>query len=148
MTRAIGIRIATLVLTGLAIWEALASSVPRVLPDYALGSLWILRGERALGVLLLLVVLVTIFWRGVIDGQLPLEISREGLKYEAAKELLRRGTETATQAVTEEVDKAISEVKTDLAKVSSAVDNTAAATADAIRQIESKIENIERQMNE
>lgn len=119
------------------------AAVPTVLPDYALGNLWILRGERALGLLLLLVILLTIFWRGVIEGQLPLEIGRAGLKYEAAQ-MIKTGTET----VTEEVDKAMDELRGDLAKVSAAVDTTAGATGDAIRQIESKIEAMERELRE
>jgi hypothetical protein len=123
------------------------AEVPKSLPDYALGNLWILRGERALVLLGLLVVLLTIVWRGVIEGQLPLEIGREGLKYEAAKALIQKGTETATGVVTEEVSKALGELRSDLAKVSGAVDTTAEATADAIRQIESKIEEMDKELH-
>lgn len=110
--------------------------------------MWILRGERALVILGLLVVLLTIVWRGVIEGQLPLEIGREGLKYEAAKELIKQGTETAAGVVTEEVSKRLDELRGNLAKVSEAVDTTADATSDAIRQIESKIEAIEKELYE
>jgi hypothetical protein len=141
-----GIRIATVAIAGLAAREALTADVPKTLPDYALGSLWILRGERALVILGLLVVLLTIVWRGVIEGQLPLEIGREGLKYEAAKELIKQGTETAAGVVTEEVSKRLDELRGNLAKVSDAVDITADATSDAIRQIESKIEALEKEL--
>jgi len=146
--RALGIRAVSVVSTGLAVWEAFEAEVPKAIPDYALGSLWILRGERALLTLALLVILLTIVWPGVIEGQLPLEISREGLKYEAAKALIQRGTETAAGVVTEEVGKALGELRNDLAKVSSAVDTTAGATAEAIRQIESKIESLEKEVRQ
>jgi division protein CdvB (Snf7/Vps24/ESCRT-III family) len=146
--RAWGIRVATVVIAVLTVREAVQAAVPKVLPDYALGNLWILRGERALAILLLLVILLTVIWRGVIEGQLPLEISREGLKYEAAKALIQKGTETATGAVAEEINKALGEFKSDLAKVSEAVDNTAGATAEAIRLLEAKIEAIEGELNE
>jgi len=145
--RAWGIRIAIVVATGLAGREAWTAEVPKSLPDYALGNLWILRGERALVLLGLLVVLLTIVWRGVIEGQLPLEIGREGLKYEAAEALIKQGTESAAGAVTEEANKELSELRTNLAKVSGAVDTTAEATADAIRQIESKIESIDKELH-
>lgn len=53
--------------------------------------------------------------------------------------------------MTEAVDKAITAVRgdfaRDLATVSRAVDATAEATADAIRQMESKIETIEERLN-
>lgn len=128
----------------LALGQGITADVPKTLPDYALGNAWILRGERSLAILVFLVVLLTIVWRGIVEGQLPLEFGQGGLKY---PDLIQKGT----QPVTEAVDKAISEVRgdfaRDLAKVSEAVDTTAGATADAIRQVESKIETIEERLN-
>lgn len=128
----------------LALGQGTTADVPKTLPDYALGNAWILRGERSLAILVFLVVLPTIVWRGIVEGQLPLEFGQGGLKY---PDLIQKGT----QPVTEAVDKAISEVRgdfaRDLGKVSEAVDTTAGATADAIRQMESKIETIEERLN-
>ncbi len=138
------IRISVAVAALVAIWVALGAGVPKQVPDYALGSIWILRGERALAALLLLVILITVLWRGLVAGQLPLEIGREGVKYEAATELVQTGT----QAVTEEVDGAIQELREAIAKVSEAVEATADATSDAIRIIDSKIEDIEKELRE
>jgi len=132
------------VAAALAVWVALSADMPKQVPDYALGSAWILRGERALGALALLVVSITILWRGLVSGQLPLEVSREGLKYEAATQLVKTGTE----AVTEEVNEAIDELRDAIAKVSSAVEATADATSDAIRIIDSKIEDIQKELRE
>ena len=136
-----GIRVATAFVVIFAAREALTAPIPKSLPDYALGNLWILRGERALGIMVLLIILVTIVWRGIVEGQLPLEVGREGLKYEAAKDLIAAGT----QPVTEALDQAIQDMRGDLAKVSDAVDVTAGATAEAIRQIEGKIEKLENE---
>lgn len=72
---------ATLVLALLAIGEGTMAGVPKTLPDYALGNAWILRGERSLAILVFLVVLLTIVWRGIVEGQLPLEFGQGGLKY-------------------------------------------------------------------
>jgi hypothetical protein len=136
------VRIAVAVAVLLALWVALSAGVPKQVPDYALGSVWILRGERALAALLLLVILITVLWRGLVAGQLPLEIGREGVKYEAATELVKTGTE----AVTEEVDGAIQELREAIAKVSEAVEATADATSDAIRIIDDKIEDMEKEL--
>lgn len=127
----------------LAIGQGITADVPKTLPDYALGNAWILRGERSLAILVFLVVILTIVWRGIIEGQLPLEFGQGGLKY---PDLIQKGT----QPVTDAVEKAIRDVRgdfaRDLGKVSQAVDATAEATADAIRQMESKIENIEEEL--
>jgi hypothetical protein len=142
--RAWVIRISVAVAAVLAIWVAYSAGVPKQVPDYALGSIWILRGERALAALLLLILLITVIWRGLVAGQLPLEIGREGVKYEAATELVKTGTE----AVTEEVDGAIEELREAIAKISEAVEATADATSDAIRIIDDKIEGIEKELRE
>lgn len=139
-----GIRVATALVVLFAGHEAFTAPTPKTLPDYALGNLWILRGERTLGILVLLIIVVTIVWRGIVEGQLPLEIGREGLKYEAAKDLIAAGT----QPVTEAVDQAVQALRSDLAKVSDAVDATAGATAEAIRQIEGKIEKLENELRQ
>jgi hypothetical protein len=138
------IRIAVAAAAALSLWVALGPSVPSKVPDYALGSPWILRGEWGLAALLLLLILITVIWRGLVSGQLPLEISREGVKYEAATELVQTGTE----AVTEEVNEAIDELRDAIAKISEAVEDTADATSDAIRIIDSKIEDIEKELRE
>jgi hypothetical protein len=142
--RAWWIRIAVAVAAVLSLWVALSPSAPSKVPDYALGSPWILRGEWGLATLLLLLILITVIWRGLVSGQLPLEISREGVKYEAATELVQTGTE----AVTEEVNEAIDELREAIAKVSEAVEDVADATSDAIRIIDSKIEDIEKDLRE
>ena len=138
------IRIAVVVAAAVALWVALSPGVPNRVPDYALGSPWILRGEWGLAALLILLILITVIWRGLVAGQLPLEISREGVKYEAATELVQTGTE----AVTEEVNEAIEELRQAIAKVSEAVEDVADATSDAIRIIDSKIEDIDKELRE
>ena len=138
------IRISVAAAAVLAIWIAFSAELPKQIPDYALGSVWILRGERALAALLLLLILITVIWRGIVAGQLPLEIGREGVKYEAATELVKTGTE----AVTEEVHGAIDELREAIAKISEAVEATADATSDAIRIIDDRMEGIEKELHE
>lgn len=142
--RAWGIRLVTAFAVLFAAREAFTAPIPKTVPDYALGNLWILRGERTLGILVLLIVVATIVWRGIVEGQLPLEVGREGLKYEAAKDLIAAGT----QPVTEAANQAIQDLRSDLARVSDAVDVTAGATAEAIRQIEGKIEKLENELRQ
>ena len=91
-----------------------------------------------------MVVLLTIVWRGIIEGQVPLEFSREGFKYEGAAEQIQRGIQPVRAAV----DKAIAELRRDLEALRAGVDKTAAASADGIRQIESRIERIEEELKQ
>ncbi|MGD0145195.1 MAG: hypothetical protein ABSC92_18755 [Rhizomicrobium sp.] len=55
-------------------------------PSYALNSAWILRGERGLAVVVVLLVVLTAFWRVIINGEFPSKIGRDSLEWPVAAE--------------------------------------------------------------
>jgi hypothetical protein len=61
---------------------ALVDRLPTDIPAYAFGDAAVLRAERGLALLAILFIAFVVLWRGVVEGELPIEISREGFKYQ------------------------------------------------------------------
>jgi hypothetical protein len=81
-TRISGLAVSSGVVVALV--ATLTAGVPRTLPDIALGSGLLLHAERVLGFVLgyvLLLVVVTRSW----SGQLPTQVSTQGLAYTAGE---------------------------------------------------------------
>jgi hypothetical protein len=55
--------------------------IPADIPAYAFGDASVLRAERGLALLAILFIAFVVLWRGMVEGELPIEISREGFKY-------------------------------------------------------------------
>jgi hypothetical protein len=55
--------------------------LPQVVPAYAFGDPWVLRSERGLAMLAVLLVVAVVVWNGIIEGELPTEVTREGVSY-------------------------------------------------------------------
>jgi hypothetical protein len=81
-TRASGLVVSGGVLAALV--ATLATGIPRTLPDIALGSALLLHAERALAFVLGYVVLLVVVTRSW-SGQLPTQVSTQGLTYAAGE---------------------------------------------------------------
>jgi hypothetical protein len=76
------VRIATVVVGLVSILVAFADRIPTDIPAYAFGDASVLRAERGLALLAILFIAFVVLWRGITEGELPIEISREGFKYQ------------------------------------------------------------------
>lgn len=76
------VRVATIVVGLTSVVVAFVHRLPTDIPAYAFGDASVLRAERGLALLALLFIAFVVLWRGIVDGELPIEISREGFKYQ------------------------------------------------------------------
>lgn len=76
------VRIATAVAGLVSIVVALVDRIPKDVPAYAFGDAAVLRAERGLALLAILFIAFVVLWRGMVEGELPIEVSREGFKYQ------------------------------------------------------------------
>jgi hypothetical protein len=76
------VRIATVVVGLVAVVVAFVDRIPADIPAYAFGDASVLRAERGLALLAILFISFVVLWRGIAEGELPIEISREGFKYQ------------------------------------------------------------------
>ena len=74
-------RVATLIVGLISVVVAVVDHIPTDIPAYAFGDANILRAERGLALLAILFIGFIVLWRGIVEGELPIEISREGFKY-------------------------------------------------------------------
>jgi hypothetical protein len=76
------VRLATVVVGLVSVVVAVVDRIPRDIPAYAFGDASVLRAERGLALLAILFIAFVVLWRGMAEGELPIEISREGFKYQ------------------------------------------------------------------
>jgi hypothetical protein len=76
------VRLATVVVGVASVVVAFVDRLPTDIPAYAFGDASVLRAERGLALLAILFIAFVVLWRGVAEGELPIEISREGFKYQ------------------------------------------------------------------
>lgn len=76
------VRLATVVVGLVSVVVAFVDRLPTDIPAYAFGDAWVLRAERGLALLAILFIAFVALWRGIAEGELPIEISREGFKYQ------------------------------------------------------------------
>jgi hypothetical protein len=76
------VRLATIAAGLVSIVVALVDRIPADVPAYAFGDASVLRAERGLAMLAILFIAFVALWRGIAEGELPIEISREGFKYQ------------------------------------------------------------------
>jgi hypothetical protein len=76
------VRLATVVAGLVSVVVAFVDRLPTDIPAYAFGDASVLRAERGLALLAILFIAFVVLWRGVVEGELPIEISREGFKYQ------------------------------------------------------------------
>lgn len=87
-----------LVLLAVSIFISICAGVPTNIPSVALGSSFLLYVERAIALFagsLLIVVILVEAWR----GNLPVEMSGRGLKYDRLKEDSLQGVEETKRAL-------------------------------------------------
>jgi hypothetical protein len=89
------VRFATVVVGLVSITVALVDRIPPDIPAYAFGDASVLRAERGLALLAILFITFVVLWRGIAERELPIEISREGFKYQQRE--VTRGTEATLQ---------------------------------------------------
>ncbi len=89
------VRIATVVVGLVSVVVAFADRIPADIPAYAFGDASVLRAERGLALLAILFIAFVALWRGIAEGELPIEISREGFKYQQRE--ATRETEVAVK---------------------------------------------------
>ena len=82
------VRLASVLAGLLSVVVAVTDRIPTDIPSYAFGDASVLRAERGLALLAILFIAFVVLWRGVAEGELPIEISREGCKYQQ-KEVAR-----------------------------------------------------------
>jgi hypothetical protein len=76
------VRFATAAIGLVSIAVAFVDRLPADIPAYAFGDASVLRAERGLALLAILFIAFVALWRGIAEGELPIEISREGVKYQ------------------------------------------------------------------
>jgi hypothetical protein len=76
------VRLATVVVGLASVVVAFVDRLPTDIPAYAFGDAWVLRAERGAALLAILFIAFVVLWRGMAEGELPIEISREGVKYQ------------------------------------------------------------------
>jgi hypothetical protein len=79
------VRLATVVAGVASVVVAFVDRLPTDIPAYAFGDASVLRAERGLALLAILFIAFVVLWRGVAEGELPIEISREGFKSQQGK---------------------------------------------------------------
>jgi len=95
---------------------AFVDRIPMDIPAYAFGDAAVLRGERSLALLAILFVAFVVLWRGMVDGELPIEISQEGFKYQ------QREAASETVATLKELERSVEEQGRSIRQLATAVD--------------------------
>jgi hypothetical protein len=119
--KTIVVRLATVVAGLISIVVALADRIPIDTPAYAFGDAAVLRAERGLALLAILFIGFVVLWRGVAEGELPIEISREGFKYR------QREAASETVASLKELEATVEEQGRSIRHLASILDRTIGA---------------------
>ncbi len=106
-----------------------------VCPGYAFGSPWLLRSERAILALAILVALVTILIRVVIIGTVPDNIGQTGAAWTETPEIISKMSKT-----TKEQNDTIARVRDEAERLTS---KTAADAAVLISDLEGRVAGVE-----
>ncbi len=107
--KANAVRLATVVVGLISVAVAFVDPIPLDIPAYAFGDASVLRAERGLALLAILFVAFVVLWRGVAEGELPIEISREGFKYQQRQ--AARETEATVKGLERSVEEQYGSIK-------------------------------------
>ncbi len=103
------VRLATVVVGLVSVIVAFVDRIPTDIPGYAFGDASVLRAERGLALLAILFIAFVVLWRGIAEGELPIEISREGFKHQQRE--VTRDTEATLQQLEATVDEQGSSIR-------------------------------------
>jgi hypothetical protein len=106
-----------------------------VCPGYAFGSPWLLRSERAILALAILVALLTVFIRVVIIGTVPDNVGQTGAAWTETPEIISKMNKT-----TKDQNETIARVRDEAERLTS---KTAADAAVLIGELENRVAGVE-----